>query len=155
MANKVDELPLYQRAVEFCAAVTAILERPGLRKDRDLRDQISEASDSITANLDEGFEQGTDRAFANYVFIAKGSLGEVLGRLRTARRKNYITDADLSGREAAGDELGKMMGGFIRYLHESDFKDRGRFKLKQPSKPLATGGTRPATTVPESEAAES
>ena len=136
MAKKLDELPVYQRAVEFCVAVTEILSRPELRRDRDLHDQISGAADSITANMEEGFEQPTDRAFANYVFIAKGSLGEVIGRLRTARRKKYISAADLAAREREGDELGKMMGGFIRYLHESDFKDRGRFRLKErPERP--------------------
>ncbi len=136
MAKKLDELPVYQRAVEFCVAVTEILSRPELRRDRDLHDQISEAADSITANMEEGFEQPTDRAFANYVFIAEGSLGEVVGRLRTARRKKYISAADLAARERAGDELGRMLGGFIRYLHESDFKDRGRFRLKQrPERP--------------------
>jgi four helix bundle protein len=113
MAKKVDELPVYQHAVEFCLAIIEILARPALRKDRDLYDQISEAADSITANLEEGFEQPTDRAFANFVFIAKGSLGEVLGRLRTARRKKYITHADLTAQEKAGDALGRRIGGFI------------------------------------------
>jgi four helix bundle protein len=151
MAKKLEELPVYQRAVEFCVAITEILSRPALRRDRDLHDQISEAADSITANMEEGFEQPTDRAFANYVFIAKGSLGEVLGRLRTARRKKHISAADLSARERAGDELGRMMGGFIRYLHESDFKDRGRFKLKQRTGASETPGPGSATENERSE----
>ncbi len=98
MAKKLEELPVYQRAVKFCVAITEILSWPALRRDRDLHDQISEAADSITANMEEGFEQPTDRAFANYVFIAKGSLGEVLGRLRTARRKKHISAAELPKR---------------------------------------------------------
>jgi four helix bundle protein len=132
MAKKVDELPLYQKAVTFCAAVLALLNRPGLRKDRGLHKQLDEANDSITANMEEGFEQSTDAAFANYMVISKGSLGEVLGRLRTARRKGYITQAELTACVGDGEELGRMMGGFIRYLSESNFKDRGRFKSKSP-----------------------
>jgi four helix bundle protein len=133
MAKKLEELAVYKKALEFCVAVNEILERPGLRKDCRLRDQITSAADSITANMHEGFEQGTDRSFANYLFISKGSLGEVLGRLRTAHTRRYITDAELEDRLQLGDELGKMLGGFIRYLHASDFKDRGRHRLKRPT----------------------
>jgi four helix bundle protein len=59
--EKLDELPVYQKAVEFWRAVTAILESPALRRDRKLHEQISDANDSITANMHEGFEQSTDR----------------------------------------------------------------------------------------------
>ena len=131
MAKKLEELPVYQRAVEFCAAITAILGRPALRRDRQLHKQIDTANDSITANMEEGFEQSTGRFFANYLFVAKGSLAEVLGRLKTARRKGYISQEELDGHLQTGEKLGKMVGGFIRYLNESDFKDRGRFKQRE------------------------
>jgi four helix bundle protein len=130
MAKKIDELPVYKRAVEFCRAITAILEGSALRRDRELHKQISAANDSITANMEEGFEQSTDRHFANFLFTAKGSLAEVLGRLKTARRKRRITQEQLDEQLRTGEELGRMLGGFIRYLNESDFKDRGRFTSK-------------------------
>jgi four helix bundle protein len=139
MADKLQELPVYPRVVAFCGAVIALLERPGLRRDHGLRKQISDANDSITANMEEGFEQPTDASFANYLFISKGSLAEVLGRLRRARRKGYITDADLDPLLKEGDELGKMLGGFIRYLSNSNFKDRGRFRAKNATPKQASG----------------
>jgi hypothetical protein len=36
MANKLEELPLYEKVQEFWVAVTAILDRPALRSDYDL-----------------------------------------------------------------------------------------------------------------------
>ena len=138
MANKVEELPLFQRAEEFTVAVTAILRRPAVGKDFKLRDQISAANDSITANLREGFEQSTDALFANFVYYSKGSLAEVLARLHRACSKQYITNAELEPLIASGDELGRMMGGFIRYLSRSGFKNRGRHKLDHP--PHQPGG---------------
>ena len=95
MANKVEELPVFQEAVEFSVAVTAILSRPGFGKDRNLREQISAANDSIAANMREGFEQSTDANFAKYLYHSKGSLGEVLVRLHSAHSKNYISKTDL------------------------------------------------------------
>jgi four helix bundle protein len=128
MAKKVDEWPVYIKAVTFCDAISAILRDPGLRSDWKLRNQISDASDSITANIEEGFEQGTDRAFARYLTISKGSLAETLGHLRRARRKGYLAGNDLATPTTQGEALGRMLGGFIKYLHHCDWKDRGRHK---------------------------
>jgi four helix bundle protein len=74
----------------------------------------------------EGFEQGTDRAFAHFLTYSKGSIAEVLKRLRKAYYRCYIDADELNARIAQGEELGKMLGGFIKYLQECDFKDRGR-----------------------------
>ena len=128
MADKLEDLPIYSRAVEFWSAINALLDRPGLRRNGDLRKQIEEANDSITANMEEGFEQPTDKAFAGYLTYSKASLAEVLGRLKTAHRKRYITAEELACRREMGEQLGKMLGGFIKYLRRSDFKDRGGFR---------------------------
>jgi four helix bundle protein len=130
MAKKLEELPVYQRAVAFCAAVTALLANPALRRDRKLHEQIAEANDSITANMEEGFEQPSDASLVNYLFHSKGSLAEVLGRLRTARRKRYFADDELAPHLREGEEIGRMLGGWIRYLSASNYKDRGRFRAR-------------------------
>ena len=111
--------------MEFCSAVNALLEKPGLRKNCDLHKQISRANCSIPSNMAEGFEQGTDRAFASFLTHSKGSLAEVLTHLKHAYSKKYITADELRDRLAAGEELGKMLGGFIKYLRQCDWRDRG------------------------------
>ena len=126
MARNINEFPVYRKACEFAVAVTAILQKPGLRKDHKHRNQISEALDSVQANMEEGFEQGTDRAFAKYLSTSKGSVGELVGHLTRAQRKGYITSADLKDLIPRAEELGRMLGGFIKYLHGCDWKDRGR-----------------------------
>lgn len=137
MASKLEELPLYAKVQEFWAAVTAILDRPGLCNDRDLCGQIERANDSIYANLQEGFEQPTDASFANFVFIAKGSAAEVMARTQEAHGKGHITDEDLRQVLELGKPLGKMMGSFIKYLSASGFTDRGRHAVApRPPRPV-------------------
>ena len=126
MAKTLEELPLYSKVLEFWGAVAAILKDSHVRRNRRLFDQIDTANDSIETNLKEGFEQPTDAAFAKFVNTAKGSLEEVLTRARQARRKGLVSDADLVRVEQLGQPLGKMMGGFIKYLRASGFTDRGR-----------------------------
>lgn len=134
MAEKLEDLPIYQHALKLCSAVIDLLNKPGLRRDHKLRNQISDANDSITANMEEGFAQTTDALFAKYLGYARGSLAEVIGRLRRARLKRYISDAEFADREREGDALARMLTGFMRYLAESDFKDRGTYKAKTAKK---------------------
>jgi four helix bundle protein len=143
MANTLDELPLYIRVLEFWDAVTEILRAPRLRNDRRLCDQIERANDSIDANMKEGFEQPSDAAFSNFVFIAKASTAEVLARMKQARRKGYIDDDQLARVLGLGEPLGRMMGGFIKYLAASGFTDRGRHSVAPtPRRPANTSRPR-------------
>jgi four helix bundle protein len=136
MANTVEELPLYSEVLKFWDAVNAILQAPRLRSDHKLWKQISDANDSVEANLKEGFEQPSDGAFANMVFTAKGSVAEVIARTRQARRKNHITDEQLAQVIELGEPIGRMMGGFIKYLAATGFTDRGRHSVApRPPKP--------------------
>ena len=130
MAEKLDELRVYQDSMTFWKAVAAILKRPGYRRNRKLAEQISDANDSIPANISEGFEQGTDRSFANFLYHSKGSLAEVVARLRESALMGLITADELKQFEAQAAHLSRSLGALIRYLDESDFKDRGRFRSR-------------------------
>jgi four helix bundle protein len=65
-ANTIEELEVWQQALRFVSAVSAVARAGSLGKDLRLRAQIDDCMDSILSNLSEGFEQGTDRAFARY-----------------------------------------------------------------------------------------
>jgi four helix bundle protein len=136
MARTLEELPLYSKVLEFWDAVAAILRNSQVRRNRKLFDQIDSANDSIDANMKEGFEQPSDASFANFVSTAKGSVEEVVARMRQARKKGLVTDAELARVEELAVPLGKMMGGFIKYLRASGFTDRGRHSVApSPRKP--------------------
>lgn len=109
-------------------AVTALLDRPALRRNRKLHDQIDEANASVTSNIAEGFEQQSDAAFSRFLYIAKGSAAEVSTRLGEAYRKRCITLEELTRCRNLAESVEKQLGGFIKYLADCDFKDRGRFR---------------------------
>jgi four helix bundle protein len=142
MAKRLEDLPIYPKAKAFWSAVSAILKNPRLIRNQRLWKQIDDANDSVISNMEEGFEQPTDVAFASYLFTSKGSCKEVMARLRQAHAKGHIAKADLERCEPMAEELGRMFGGFIRYLHQSGFKDRGRYSLgrdKPPSSDTSQG----------------
>ena len=81
--------------------------------------------------MHEGFEQGTDDAFAKYLYHSKGSIAEVVRRLRSAAQKNEVDQSEVDPLAASAETICKMLGGLIKYLKRSGFKDRGRFRASQ------------------------
>jgi four helix bundle protein len=110
MAKKIDDLPVFQKALEFWSAVNTILDRPSLRRNRDLWNQISNANDSITSNMREGFEQTSDDSFANFLVYAKGSVAEVVTRLQAATGKRLLSEQEFKERVLAGESLARCWG---------------------------------------------
>ena len=116
MAQRVEDLKVWQRAREFCVAVNAIIGRPGFQRDRRLREQLEDAADSVIANIAEGFTQPTDKAFARYLFISKASTAEARTRLLLACDKGYITSQEFDSCNEIADEVARMTTGLIKYL---------------------------------------
>ena len=130
MPQKLEEMDVFLKARDFSVAVTAIIGRPAFEKNRRLKDQIADANESILSNMAEGFEQSTDAALANYLYIAKGSVAEVVTRLKSAHRRGWLTVEECTQCATAGDEIGRMLGGWIKHLARCDWKDRGRYKAR-------------------------
>jgi four helix bundle protein len=70
----------------------ALLVYEHFRENRDyaFRDQIQRASVSIMNNIAEGFERKGAREFSKFLYIAKGSSGEVRSMLYLAKELKYI-----------------------------------------------------------------
>ena len=126
MAQRVEELQVWQRANEFGVAVNAIIGKPGFQRDRRLREQILDASDSILSNISEGFEQPSDRGFVKYLYTSKASNAEARTRLLIACNRRYISADEFRACDQLSDEVGRMLTGLIKYLAKSDRRNRRR-----------------------------
>jgi four helix bundle protein len=72
----------------------------------------------------EGFEQGTDRAFARYLIIAKGSCAEVGTHLAVAHVRGHLAADTVSDLRKDAQEIVRMLDGLIKYLLRCDRKRR-------------------------------
>jgi four helix bundle protein len=129
MATKLEELRVWEKAREFWEAVNAAFEGSGMRRDRDLMMQIRDAIDSVISNIAEGFEQPTDRSFAQYLYRSKASAAEVKARLFIAWRRGYIDQATHDHATDLSDQTCRMLTAFIKYLQKTDRKRRGTGNL--------------------------
>ncbi len=88
----------------------------GEHKDFGFRDQILRASVSVMNNIAEGFERRTNKELTHFLYIAKGSCGEVRSMLYLAKDLNKISDADFKHLFSLSEEVSKLIGGFIKSL---------------------------------------
>jgi len=124
MAKCLEELLVYQRALEASAAISAILDRDSFGRDRPLRDQLAASSESVASLIAEGFEQSTDRHFAQYLYRARGSTREARTQLIVARDRRHISETERVRLSERLEETAKMATGLIRHLEAEDRKHR-------------------------------
>jgi len=85
-------------------------------KDYGFRDQIQRAAVSVMNNIAEGFERKSDKELKNFLFIAKGSSGEVRSMLYVALDLGYINQRKFDTLYEQSVEISKMLSGFIKRL---------------------------------------
>ena len=85
-------------------------------KDYSFKDQIQRASVSVMNNIAEGFERKTNNEFKQFLFIAKGSCGEVRSMLYLAKELNKISEISFNKYFKLAEEISKTLSGLIKTL---------------------------------------
>jgi len=89
-------------------------------KDYSFRDQIRRAALSAPNNIAEGYARRSDKAFRNFLFIAKGSIAEVESMLLIAQKLGYVTNTQQEELINKADEVSRLLSGFIKKLSAVD-----------------------------------
>ena len=85
-------------------------------KDFGFKNQIERAGVSIMNNIAEGFERKGDKEFKHFLFIAKGSCGEVRSMLYLSLELEYLTRENFEKFHNLSIEISKLLSGFIKTL---------------------------------------
>ena len=83
--------------------------------------QIRASSGSNMDNIAEG-ERNGNKEFINFLFIAKGSLGELRSQVMRAHDVGFITDETYNQMYANCKLLSIAIANFIKSLKTSEFK---------------------------------
>ena len=95
-------------------------------RDFGLRDQIQRTVASMMYNTAEGFERGADKEFIQFLFIAKGSAGEVRSQLYIAFDLGYVDQESFDHLNADLLSISKQISDFTQYLQSSSMRGRKR-----------------------------
>jgi len=119
--EKFEDLKVWKEARLLSKSIYSVTQKEFLN-DFDLIRQIRRSSGSVMDNIAEGFERGGKGEFIQFLGIAKGSCGEVRSQLYRAHDQGYITNDKFKELYDQAIEIGKMIGGFIKYLRNSEYK---------------------------------
>jgi four helix bundle protein len=87
-----EEFDAWKLAWELKERVHAFTAKPPASRDQSFCDEIRESARSAPDNISEGFYRFNPVDFANFVRIARGSVGEVRNQLRHAHSQKYLDD---------------------------------------------------------------
>lgn len=121
-AQTFEELHVYQRARELTNAIYNVTRGRTFAEDRSLVDQIRRAATSIMFNIAEGFERGSKTEFIQFLFIAKGSSGEVRAQLQVALDQEFISAEDYDRLYNLARLVSGMLSNFIAHLQQTEYQ---------------------------------
>ena len=108
---RFEDLRVWKLGIDLAAAVyNAFAEC----RDFTLKDQIQRAAISVSSNIAEGYERGSNREFIHFLYYAKGSCGEVRSQAHLARRLKFLTDIQAEQLIVEARTLSGKLGSFIK-----------------------------------------
>ena len=106
-----EDLEVWQRG---CRLTVEIFKAFRPCQEFTLKDQIQRAALSIPSNVAEGAERGSNKDFAHFVNIAKGSCGELRTQLYIARKLDFVGKTESEKLVSESKELSAMLEGLRR-----------------------------------------
>lgn len=88
-------LKVWQKAMAFVIDVYKLVKGFPAEERYALGDQVRRAVVSIPSNIAEGCGRSSDKDYAHFIAIARGSLYETMTQLEVAEKLGYITTVQL------------------------------------------------------------
>ena len=104
--SRFEDIFAWQKAKELSIRIYKLFRES---KDYAFKDQIQRASISVMNNIAEGFERRTNNEFRHFLYIAKGSCGEVRSMLIIAVELNKIPQDKFKELHTLTEEISKMI----------------------------------------------
>jgi len=122
--QRFEQLPVWQASIELALETYAITATPAFRRQRSLRDQIERAAVSVSNNIAEGFERGTNNELLCFLYIARGSAGEVRSMLCLLERIPAFRnlESEILNLKSRAESISKQLGAWIQSIQNSGLK---------------------------------
>lgn len=117
--HRFEDIEAWQMARTLTVDVYQLTRKEGFDRDYGMKDQIRRASVSIMNNIAEGFERGSNKDFAKFLFISRGSAGEVRSLLYIAHDLGYISEEEFNQEKELCCRIGGALWGLIQHLKKT------------------------------------
>jgi four helix bundle protein len=122
--QRFEQLPVWQAAIELGVSTYELTAAPEFAKRYSLRDQIERAAVSVSNNIAEGFDRGTNPELLTFLYIARGSVGEVRSMLCLLERIAVFRNLESGIRnlKQQTESISKQLGAWTPALLNSGMK---------------------------------
>src|SRR5262249_29445976 len=122
--QRFEDLPVWNSAIELALQVYEFTSKPELKGRYSLKDQLERAAVSVSNNIAEGFERGTNKELLSFLYISRGSAGEVRSMLCLIERVPEFQklNADIKQLKSKAESCSRQLKAWARALQNSDFK---------------------------------
>ena len=111
------DLKVWQKAVLFAEKVIRTIDQLKTpRKHYRLIEQLESAATSVAMNIAEGKGRQTTKEFIQFLFIARGSLFEVITLLIIFQNLNWINEETVNKFLPMAEEITKMINSLIKSM---------------------------------------
>lgn len=122
--ERFEQLPVWQAAIRLGQRVYALTNCAAFRGQRSLRDQIERAAVSVSNNIAEGFERGTTQELLTFLYIARGSAGEVRSMLCLLEGIPEFSDlrSEISNLKSEAEGISRQLRAWAEKLQNTGIK---------------------------------
>ena len=122
--ERFEDLPVWQAGINLAVETYAMSSAIGFKRHYSLRDQIERAAVSISNNIAEGFERGTTQELITFLYIARGSAGEVRSMMCLLEQLPMFGDLkeEISKLKTAAEAISRQLRAWADSLQNSGIK---------------------------------
>jgi four helix bundle protein len=127
--EKFEDIISWQEARKLNKIVGDLIDNGRFKRSFKLINQVESSAGSVMDNIAEGFERNGNKEFKQFLYVAKGSCGELRSQLHRALDRNYITRDEFETFTNHARKISGLIQKLINYLEESALKGP-KFKKK-------------------------
>jgi four helix bundle protein len=120
--EKFEDIISWQEARKLNKIIGDLIDSGRFKHNYRLINQIEGSAGSVMDNIAEGFERGGNKEFRQFLYIAKGSCGELRSQLYRALDRNYINQKEFDLFSVHAMKISSLIQKLITYLGNSELK---------------------------------
>ena len=121
---RFEDLPVWNAAIDLAVQIYHFTSRPQFKGRYSLKDQIERAAVSVSNNIAEGFERGTNNELLSFLYISRGSAGEVRSMLCLLDRISVFQSLseETNALKKKAESCSRQLKAWAQSLQNSQFK---------------------------------
>src|SRR6185295_15834862 len=122
--ERFEDLPVWKAAIDLAEKIYALTSQNQFKGNGSLRDQVERAAVSVSNNIAEGFERGTTQELLTFIYIARGSVGEVRSMSCLLERLSLFENLkfEISDLKSLSENISRQLRGWADALQNSEIK---------------------------------